>query len=82
MFLADYLGGKIQVFFSTSGNNALNNIALQLCHEKVLLEKSSFSNFLGVLPDDVSYIPALWPDDKVCNNNCFNHLVVSQFCRP
>ena len=46
-------------------SNLLVEIATKVCLERNKRTQSFFAPFLDVLPEDVSYIPALWPTSKV-----------------
>ena len=43
----------------------LEKLASLVCLEKAKGDRSKYKPFLDVLPDDVSYIPALWADSKL-----------------
>ncbi len=58
---------KTLCFESIGGSNEdkLNHIAFALCTEKAKGDDSSYRPFLDTLPDDVSYIPALWSESRL-----------------
>ena len=55
---------KALCFESIGGSNEdkLNQIAVALCTEKAKGDDSLYRPFVDTLPDDVSYIPALWSE--------------------
>lgn len=48
-----------------SNEDRLNQIAFELCTERAKGEGSLYRPFLDTLPDDVTYIPALWTDSRL-----------------
>ena len=48
-----------------TGSSALQEIALQLANERKLGISSKFKQFLDVLPDDITYMPTMWSDEKL-----------------
>jgi hypothetical protein len=51
--------------FHATGEHSLEKITTQLAIEKKKGEKSFFHPFIDTLPDDVSFVPALWGDEKI-----------------
>lgn len=47
------------------GREGLDDLACQLALEKQTIEYSSYQPFVAMLPDDTTFIPCLWGEEKV-----------------